>query len=133
MCAAEDVYADGRRAEGEHSTHHIGALGLEGVGATHVQVGRVVWLQEADEVETLRLGRKMDPGKGYGPGTGDTRTRMGTQTSTETKGAQGRECVPWGPARGRHCGPARPLPMSTHLVALPFLDTLRLLLRGCLP
>lgn len=38
------------------STHNVGALGLEGVGTAHVQVGRVIWLQEADEVETLRLG-----------------------------------------------------------------------------
>ena len=38
------------------STHNVGALGLEGIGTAHVQVGCVIWLQEADEIETLRLG-----------------------------------------------------------------------------
>lgn len=51
------------RAEAEHGTHDVGALGLEGIGATHIQVGCVIGLQEADEVETLRLGKKMDSGK----------------------------------------------------------------------
>lgn len=46
------------RAEAEHGTHNVGALGLEGIGATHIQVGCVIGLQEADEVETLRLGKK---------------------------------------------------------------------------
>lgn len=43
---------------GESSTHDVGALGLEGVGPADVQVGCVVGLQEADEVETFRLGRE---------------------------------------------------------------------------
>jgi hypothetical protein len=37
------------------TTHDVGTLGLEGVGTTDVQVGGIVWLQEADEVETLCL------------------------------------------------------------------------------
>lgn len=53
------------KAEAKHGTHDVGALGLEGIGATHIQVGCVIGLQEADEVETLRLGRKMDSGKGW--------------------------------------------------------------------
>lgn len=39
----------------EGSTHDVGALGLEGIGATGVQVGGIVGLQEADEVEALGL------------------------------------------------------------------------------
>lgn len=52
-----------RRTEGTRGTYNIGALGLEGICATHIQVGCIVRLQEADEIETLRLGRKTDPGK----------------------------------------------------------------------
>lgn len=45
----------------EGSTHNVGALGLEGIGATGVQVGGVVGLQEADEVEALGLGAERYP------------------------------------------------------------------------
>lgn len=52
-----------RRTEGKCGTYNIGALGLESICATHIQVGCIVRLQEADEIETLRLVRKTDPGK----------------------------------------------------------------------
>lgn len=52
------------------ATHDVGALGLEGVGSTGVEVGVVVALQEADVVEALRPGekRRMKPSEDQGIG-----------------------------------------------------------------
>lgn len=59
----ESREGQGRGLKGENSTHNVGAFGLEGVGTTDVQMGCVVGLQEADKVETLRLGREKHPVK----------------------------------------------------------------------
>lgn len=40
------------------NTHDVGALGLEGIGTTDVQVGGIVRLEEADEVEAFGLQRE---------------------------------------------------------------------------
>lgn len=77
MPGRESREGQGGGLRGENSTHDVGALRLEGVGPTDVQVGRVVGLQEADEVETLRLGRERHPVKAGGPGTPDARTGLG--------------------------------------------------------
>lgn len=52
-----DRWVRGTPKEGGN-THDVGALGLEGIGTTDVQVGGIVWLKEADEVEALGLQRE---------------------------------------------------------------------------
>lgn len=41
--------------QGEREHVDVGALGLEGIGAADIQMGGIVWLKEADEVEAFGL------------------------------------------------------------------------------
>lgn len=52
-------------------THHVGAFGLEGVGAAGVEVRVVVALQEADVVEALGLRRRGQAANCYQTGNQD--------------------------------------------------------------
>lgn len=40
------------------NTHDVGALGLEGIGTTDIQMGGIVRLKEANEVEAFGLRRE---------------------------------------------------------------------------